>query len=177
MPVKVSLPGKAILIGAGWSHSIAVLESGECWAWGDNSDGQLGDGTTSDRIMPVKVSLPGKAIAISTGKTHNIAVLEGGECWAWGFDGNVELGDGTTTNNITPVKVSLLGKAINIGTGYYHSIAVLEGGTMQTKREVPEASIAVPEAETTLVTKITCSASRTKITELQKEDAAGKAKM
>src|SRR6185437_5348601 len=47
--------GSAIAIAAGANHSLAVLIDGTVWAWGDNSDGELGNGTTTSTSAPVQV--------------------------------------------------------------------------------------------------------------------------
>ena len=41
-------------ISAGYRHSMVIKEDGSLWAWGENSYGQLGDGTTTDSKIPVK---------------------------------------------------------------------------------------------------------------------------
>jgi hypothetical protein len=45
------------IISAGTIHSLAVKSDGTLWAWGDNSDGEVGDGTTTDRHSPVQFQL------------------------------------------------------------------------------------------------------------------------
>jgi Regulator of chromosome condensation (RCC1) repeat len=77
--------------------------------WGDNSNGQLGDGTTTDRSTPVSVSsLGGTAVAIVAGWEHTCAVLSGGSVRCWGRNYNGQLGDGSTTDCSTPASVSSL---------------------------------------------------------------------
>ena len=55
-PIRVGgLPGAAMAIAAGAWHSCALTTAGAAWCWGRNSDGELGDGTTTDRLVPVPV--------------------------------------------------------------------------------------------------------------------------
>ena len=76
---------RVVATAAGRSHTVALVEGGEAWAWGSNSLNELGDGTNTKRSAPVKVGLPDKKVlAIAAGRFHTIALVEGGEVWAWG---------------------------------------------------------------------------------------------
>lgn len=74
-------------------------------AVGSNYVGQLGDGTTSDRLTPVAVSGLTGAVAISTSPGHTCAVLEDSTARCWGDNDLGQLGDGTTTDRWTLVAV------------------------------------------------------------------------
>jgi len=87
-------------------NSIALRSDGTVWAWGRNSRGQLGDGTTIDRLTPVQVSVLSWVTTIGVGNTHSVALKNDGTVWAWGTNEAGELGDGTTTRRLTPVQVS-----------------------------------------------------------------------
>ncbi len=91
---------------AGWG---CALGGGSIRCWGNNRDGQLGDGTTDSRITPAVVSgLGGTPTQISTGAEHACAVVAGGvRCWGRGLGG--ELGDGLASTSSTPVAVTGLG--------------------------------------------------------------------
>ncbi|MCF6152288.1 MAG: RCC1 repeat-containing protein, partial [Candidatus Kuenenia stuttgartiensis] len=90
-------------------------------AWGSNSYGQLGDGTTINRLTPVQVSGLTDAIAIAGGDYHTIALKSDNTVWAWGSNSYGQLGDVSTANSLTPAQCLLspivsTGTAINIGT-------------------------------------------------------------
>ena len=128
-------------IAAGGSHSIAVLFDGRIWAWGDNSAGQLGDGTTTNRHLPVLVQMPVpegvESIwihSIAAGGSHSLAAVSDGTVWAWGSNSAGQLGDGTTTNRHLPVLVDMSGIELwpwvqSIAAGGSHSLAIV-GGVM-----------------------------------------------
>ena len=75
--------------------------------WGDNTWGEIGDGTTTDRVKPVKVQgLSGQIQSVTSGGSHVCALVHNGGAWCWGFNDKGQLGDGTTTNRSTPVAVT-----------------------------------------------------------------------
>ncbi|HTZ10365.1 MAG TPA: MBG domain-containing protein, partial [Acidimicrobiales bacterium] len=109
--VKTSLPSgvTAVAIAAGLYHSMAIGNNGVLYAWGDDGNGQLGDGNTADEKTPVTVSMPAgvKATAISAESSTSLAIGSDGNLYGWGYNGLDEIGNGTTTDAHTPVQVSL----------------------------------------------------------------------
>lgn len=87
----------------------AAVPSGQVFAWGNNAQGQLGNGTLSRSTTPVAVQLPGgvTATAVAGGAYHSLALTSTGSVFAWGYNAEGELGDGTNTNSTTPVAVKL----------------------------------------------------------------------
>ena len=82
---------------AGSYHTLALRQDGTVWAWGQNSYGQLGDGTSMQRTNPVRVPGLSGVVALAAGQYHSLAVKSDGTVWAWGYNLNGQLGDGTTT--------------------------------------------------------------------------------
>ncbi|MDF2257433.1 RCC1 domain-containing protein [Streptantibioticus ferralitis] len=129
-PVSVSLPSGTTVpaIACGAYHSLALTSSGTVLAWGSNSNGQLGDGTITNRTTPVTVSLPSgtTATAVGAGADFSYAVTSSGSALAWGDDFISQLGDGGTTDQHTPVSVSLpSGTTVkSMAGGDYHGLAV-----------------------------------------------------
>jgi YD repeat-containing protein len=111
-------------------HTIAVKTDSTVWAWGANWDGQLGDGTTTDRSTPVQVSGLADVSAIAGGGSHTIALKTDGTVWAWGYNWHGQLGDGTTTDSSLPVQVSGLADVSAIAGGSYHTIVLKADGTV-----------------------------------------------
>ena len=92
-------------------------------AWGDNFSGQLGDGTTTNRLTPVAVTGLGNVTAIAGGSDHSLALLADGTVMAWGHNEQGQLGDGTTTQRLTPVAVTGVSNVMGIACGFSHSLA------------------------------------------------------
>lgn len=82
-PQEASMFTGARAIAVGGAHSMAVRQDGTVWAWGNNTSGELGDGTTTNRTTPVQVLGPG-VIAVSAGTMHTLALRSDGTVWAWG---------------------------------------------------------------------------------------------
>ena len=133
-PVAVSGLGDSVVVAltAGWAHTCAVTSAGAVLCWGSNADGQLGDGTTTNRLTPVVVSgLGSGATVVSAAARHTCAVTSAGAAWCWGWNGSGQLGDGTTTAALTPVAVSYLGSGVaGVTTGHLHSCAVTGAGAV-----------------------------------------------
>ncbi|MEW2625662.1 chromosome condensation regulator RCC1, partial [Streptomyces sp. NPDC048106] len=133
-PVEVHLPPDAQVttIAAGGFHNLALTPDGRLLAWGYNRDGELGDGTTTNRTTPVYTDLPTATTvtAMAGGGQHSLALTSDGRVLAWGLNLNGALGDGTTTNRSTPVEVHLPAGAqvTALAGGGYHSLALTSEG-------------------------------------------------
>ena len=118
------------VISAGYTHSLAVKANGTIWSWGDNSFGQLGDGTKTSRNAPVQVTGLSGMQSVSAGAYHSLALRSDGTVWAWGYNIFGQLGDGSTGDKSAPVQVSGLTNVIAVSAGYGHSLALRSDGTV-----------------------------------------------
>jgi hypothetical protein len=126
-PVAVSGLTKVTEISGGGFHGLALLESGEVKAWGDNDMGQVGNGTTTSIIAtPVAVKELTGVKAVAAGDVSSYALLNTGTVKAWGGNEMGELGIGNTTNHNEPVAVLELGEVTGISGG---SLWALSTGT------------------------------------------------
>ncbi len=138
------LAGKTVVaVASSQSHSLALCADGSVAAWGANGHGQLGDGTTTDRIAPVAVSTAGAlfgkyVVAIAAGTFHNLALCSDGTVAAWGENFNGAVGDNTSTNRSAPVAVNvasgvsaLFGKSVaTVSAGSSNSLALCADGSV-----------------------------------------------
>ena len=106
------------------SSRASAQKLGTARAWGRNTFGQLGDGTTVVRTTPVPVSGLANVTALAGGDSHSLALLSDGTVMAWGFNGQGQLGDGTLINRTTPVPVSGLANVTAIASGGSHGLAM-----------------------------------------------------
>lgn len=146
VPVPVNTSGalagrRVVAISAGASHSAALCGDGTVVCWGDNTNGQLGDGGSTLSNVPVAVStsgvLAGRSItAIACGQNHTLALLADGAVVAWGSNGSQQLGNnnGTTPSNV-PVFVDVAGvlngkRVLRLAAGGHSSLVQTTDGVL-----------------------------------------------
>jgi alpha-tubulin suppressor-like RCC1 family protein len=131
-PVDVSgLTSGVVAVAAGGSHTCALTASSRIECWGFNSQGQLGDGTITERHTPVHVSgLTSGVIAVAAGDSHTCALTSAGGAKCWGGNGSGELGDNKACTGpcTTPVNVSRLTSGVVAVTAGGHSCALTSAG-------------------------------------------------
>jgi alpha-tubulin suppressor-like RCC1 family protein len=100
-------------------------------AWGDNTNGQLGDGSTTGRLTPVRVGgLSGEVTTIEAGSGHVVALLADGTALAWGRNIFGQLALGTTEHEVHPVPVPGVHGIASVACGGGHTLFLLEDGTV-----------------------------------------------
>jgi alpha-tubulin suppressor-like RCC1 family protein len=91
--------------------------------WGSNANGQLGDGTTTNRAAPVTVTGLTDAVEVRAGGSHTCARRATGATVCWGANAAGQLGDGSNTDRGTPVMVATIDDAIALDAGPSHTCA------------------------------------------------------
>jgi len=136
-PVAVSGLTGAVAVASGYGHACALLGDGTMRCWGENVEGQLGNGTTANpstgppgSSVPVAVSGIAGAASITTGAYHTCVLLGDGTVRCWGRNGQGQLGDGTLTNSATPVPVAGITGVAAVSGGGSHTCALLRDGTV-----------------------------------------------
>ncbi len=139
--IKASTPlasRTVVAVAAGCNHNLALCSDGTMAAWGDNSEGELGDGTMTNRAVPVAVGssgvLSGKTVtAVAAGGFHSLALGSDGTLYAWGSNQHSQLGSYVGLQSSAPVTVGglLAGKTvIAMAAGTDHSLALCSDGTL-----------------------------------------------
>lgn len=130
--VPVLQPADLRQVALGNSHTCALLKKGTVSCWGNNTSGQVGDGTTMEKHQPTAVVGLFAATNIALGGAHSCArLVDGVTVSCWGNNSFGQLGDGTTTQRTKPVAVSGLPKALQIVAGSAHTCALLIDQTVR----------------------------------------------
>jgi alpha-tubulin suppressor-like RCC1 family protein len=139
VPIHVQGLTKPVLqLTAGYAHTCALISGGEVMCWGQNTYGQLGDGTNLDRSMPVAVfGLEGKISTIKAGWSYTCAIDHNGELTCWGL-GPFDPEDGRLQISFdTPTRLDWLGSAFQaLATGVYHLCLVTEDGAIECRGSI-----------------------------------------
>lgn len=108
-PARISLPTAAVAVATGLAHSCAVLTDDRLYCWGDNSSGQVGNGSSADAPTPVQVTIGGVQ-AVALGDNHTCALLNDGKVTCWGSDSQGQLGNGPGVGSVSaPTGVPIAG--------------------------------------------------------------------
>jgi len=132
VPVVVPNLSNVVDVSAGWNHSVALKSNGTVWAWGHNTAGELGNGSTTNSTIPVQVTGLIDIVAISAGYNYTIALKSDGTVWAWGYNNYGQLGDDSSSSRSTAGIVPNLSNVIAIAAGSHHTAAVKSDGTVWT---------------------------------------------
>jgi alpha-tubulin suppressor-like RCC1 family protein len=147
VPTAIDLPGKARQVAVGVTSAYALLDDGTVVAWGDNHEGQLGNGAMGangepgiypkSSVTPVRVTGLGDIIQIEAGARHAMALRKDGTVWAWGERDDGAIGDGKPTtlralSAIGPVKVPGLEDITQIAAGWTYNLALRRDGRVMS---------------------------------------------
>lgn len=132
-----AVPGfnNIVAVAAGWGHSLALKADGTVWAWGRNSQGQLGNGTVgTNRFFPEQISTLSNVIAIQAGDSHNLVLKSDGTVWVWGWNASAQLGNGTVGPAGcqcvgTPAQAPVTGVS-QIAAGAHHNVVLKLDGSV-----------------------------------------------
>jgi alpha-tubulin suppressor-like RCC1 family protein len=113
----------AIAAGDSGRHTCGVSADRIAYCWGDNDQGQLGDGSATDRLFPIPVAATVKFVGITTGGDQTCAWTPEYRAFCWGENSTGQLGDGTTTNRPLPTPVAFDLGPVRISAGAAHTCA------------------------------------------------------
>lgn len=109
-PVTVANISTAKQAVIGYNHACAILQNGSVSCWGDNNNGQLGDGTQTTRLQATPVTgLAAKVTQLALSYQSTCALLETGnvQCWGSNSQGELGLADNKIVRKITPTAVTI----------------------------------------------------------------------
>jgi len=126
IPTPYRLTDNVVDIVAGTRHYMYLTANGNLYAYGNNSNGQLGSGTTHS--IREFTHILDDVVHISTGEGHSMAIRSDGSLWGWGQNNYGQLGDGTRTNRLNPVKI--MEDVVEVAVGGLHTLAIRSDGTL-----------------------------------------------
>ncbi|MBQ8431322.1 MAG: hypothetical protein IJX28_00410 [Clostridia bacterium] len=122
------------LVCIGNGFMVALANDGSAYAWGTNTDGMLGNGTTTGSALPTAVTMPSGVIftTLSVGWDHAVALGSDGAIYTWGANGYGQLGLGDTTRRTVPTKVALTTAkpVVSVAAGNCFTLALTADGTV-----------------------------------------------
>ena len=134
--VKVLKPDQVVAVSCGRYHTVVAMRSGQVWAMGCNSEGQLGVGRGAEWLSaPQKVpGLPHHVVQLAAGASHSMALTAEGKVFVWGSNTEGQLGLGGESEETVhcPTQLSLEVTVSEISCGYYHSALVTTQGHLLT---------------------------------------------
>ncbi|WP_272946193.1 chitobiase/beta-hexosaminidase C-terminal domain-containing protein [Geobacter sp. OR-1] len=130
IPIQIPSIVQPVAVDAGDYHTVALKNDGTVWGIGLNTNGQLGDGSSTTTFTPVQVSSLNGTRIISAGELYSSAIKADGTVWGWGANGNGQLGNNATADSHSPVQANLSSKASTMSAGSGHTIAAATDGTV-----------------------------------------------
>jgi alpha-tubulin suppressor-like RCC1 family protein len=126
--VIAAAPAYSETLSAGEDHTCILKSNEKAYCWGENSVGQLGDGSTESSMTPVAVSGDLRFKSISAGWDHTCGVTVDGDAYCWGRGRYGRLGNGSSENSMVPTAVSggMSFESVNSGMG--HTCGITSGG-------------------------------------------------
>ena len=125
IPVKIL--DNTVLVSLGWYHSAAIATNGDLYCWGDNFNGQVGNGGESQGV-PAPVKILENVVSVSLKRARSAAITENGDLYCWGENSYGKIGNGNTEDQTTPEKV--LENVVSVSQGTSHSAAITENGDL-----------------------------------------------
>lgn len=126
IPKMISTFGnvKIVAIAAGFSHSVAVSDSGRLYSWGWGSHYKLGHGDTKSRATPTLVEGFDhiRFVSVACGNAHSCALTDKGRVYSWGWNKQGQLGFNHTEDVPKPKEIPLFNTVIKIACGTNHSV-------------------------------------------------------
>lgn len=125
IPERIGADKAWACVAAGQYHTLAVTTDGKLYAWGNNTFGQLGDGTTENKNIPTQIGESMDWAKVSASYNHSIGITTDGSLYAWGNNYHGQLGIGTTGAAETEPKAVAPGTTwASVSAGLYSTMAI-----------------------------------------------------
>ena len=143
IPIQIGSGGYWAQVSAGGGHAVALKEGGSLWTWGDNGDGELGNGNDTGpdgcsggfacSTAPIRIGTATDWAQVSAGAYQTLGIKTDGTLWAWGDNSYGELGDGNDTGpnschvegcSTAPIQIGTATDWAQVSAGVLHSMAI-----------------------------------------------------
>jgi alpha-tubulin suppressor-like RCC1 family protein len=112
------------------NFNLGIQHDGTLWAWGVNTNGQLGDGTTINRTIPTQIGTDTDWAFVAAGRNSSYALKQDGSLWAWGDNSKGQLSDDSTVGRLSPAQVLPGTTWIKVSAGDEFVVAQKTDGTL-----------------------------------------------
>ena len=130
-PVKIGADSWTA-VQASFGHTCAIRSDQRMFCWGRNSSGELGDGTTTNRLVPTVVSpVQPEWKEVSLGSDTTCGLAPDGKLWCWGSNNDFEFGVGAPPAAVTPLLISATDTWSHIAIGQNHGCGILTSGSLR----------------------------------------------
>ncbi|WP_395065327.1 T9SS type A sorting domain-containing protein [Flavobacterium sp.] len=129
-PTQIGTSNDWNTISSTSTHVLGLKLNGTLWAWGNNTYGQLGDGSTMNKNIPVQIGFDTNWQKIRSGYSHSLAIKNDGTLWVWGRNNSGQLGDNSLIDKNFPIQIGSSNDWVNVYAGYEFSIALKNDGSI-----------------------------------------------
>lgn len=129
-PVQIGTETNWASVEGGYASSYAIKKDGSLWAWGFNSYGQTGTGTSGNIENPTRIGMENNWIKIAAGGAHALALKNDGTLWAWGMNMNGQLGLGSLDSTSVPMQIGTAADWADVAAGFEWTLALKNDGTL-----------------------------------------------
>lgn len=118
-------------MAAGSDHTLEI-RSGQLWAYGLNSNGQIGDNTTINKLSPVRIGTEEDWVIVSANRYNSFGIRANGTLWGWGNNDNGAVGDGSNIGRRVPTRIGTDSSWVTISSGGTFTMGIKADGTLWT---------------------------------------------
>lgn len=130
VPVHIGNENNWSSVSAGQSYTVAIKTDGSLYVWGDNTFGQLGDGTKVDKLVPTRIGIENNWDSVVASHTYTVAIKTNGALYAWGCNDKGQFGDGTIVDKYVPTRIGTANDWASVTVGEEHTVAIKTDGSL-----------------------------------------------
>ncbi|MDZ4263272.1 MAG: hypothetical protein U1B30_13190 [Pseudomonadota bacterium] len=145
------------MVATGANNSCGIKAGNELWCWGDNSGGQIGNGSiglpTDPPFLPTRISGSWLTVAVGgaeSGGGHVCAIKSDGTLWCWGKNDKSQLGNGSSSNLTTPTKIGSATSWVSLKAGEQHTCGLRNDNSLWCWGDNSRGQTGAPQVTTSI---------------------------